>query len=196
MGGFPQDFALLRDRRIIRDLRAEFGDKTFEDMQIPLYMVAADMQAGDKVILESGDIVCAIRASIGIPVIFGPSLLDGKWLMDGGCVDPFPIDVAIRENCDLIIGMGFHNPYSHEIRSFQSYILQTTNIIIDALQKSQLAFDSAVHHSEIVPMILDFEEHVGVFDTHRVPDLVEAGEAEARKHLPYLLKLLEHMRDG
>lgn len=189
--GFPLKFSLFREDPMIDSLREFFGDVSFDQMQIPLQMVAADAQDGSKVILETGDVVAAIRASIAIPILFGPTQLDGKWLVDGGCVDPLPIDVAIKEGDGLILAMGFESPYMPQPDSVMNHIWQMTNITTNSLMKSQFAFYNSVHHDEIVLMLMRFDRPISLFDTDLIPYIIEQGQAEAERHIPYILRLLD-----
>lgn len=190
---FPENFSIFGDKGTFRNLRAHFGNHRIEDLNIPLYIVATDLADGSKVILSEGDLVTAIRASIGIPLIFGPIKYEGRWLLDGGIVDPLPIDIAIKEDCDLIIAMGFETPNQPKVDNFQHHILQVINILENNLTKAQFAFHNIAHHAEIIPIMMDFDFPIGTFDTHLIPQIVEAGEKETEKHLPYIKQVLEQM---
>ncbi len=68
--------------------------KDFDELETPLQVVAADMHSGDQVILHSGDLLKALRASMSIPGLFAPVRHKGRWLVDGGVLDPVPVGVA------------------------------------------------------------------------------------------------------
>jgi len=78
--------ALILDR-----LRTAFGDATFGQAQVPLYLTATDFHTGEQVVFDKGPIVDAVRASIAIPYIFRPWPADGRVLVDGFMSDPMPI---------------------------------------------------------------------------------------------------------
>ncbi len=188
--GFNQRFGLVDDRPIMAGLHEAFGDKTFADTQFPLYLAAADMQTGERVLLNKGRLVDAIRASIAIPILFRPWEVGGRLLIDGGTADPLPVSVAIREQCDIIIAMGFESPYTSHYSSLTHLVSQTTSIMINNLLKSTYAFYNLAHHAEIVPIIPELERRIDLGDAHQIPYLIEKGQQAAETQLPYLRRLL------
>ena len=68
-------------------------------------MVATDLERGQKVVLKSGNIVDALRASMSIPGLFAPARVNNRWLVDGGLVDPVPVSVARAMSADIIIAV-------------------------------------------------------------------------------------------
>jgi NTE family protein len=193
MFGFDSKFGLRKDRQVMKVLREAYGDMQFSDAKIPLYITATDFATGDQVVLESGDVVGAIRASIAIPYIFEPWEIDGKMLIDGFMSDPLPINVAIREGASIIIAIGFESPMQSKITSVGRFSFQLSSIMTNNLLKSRFAFNNLVHHSEVIPIVPKFEQRVRLFDTDKVPYIIEVGERAAEEQLPYLRRLLDSM---
>ena len=81
-------------------------DKTFDDLKIPFSAVATDIKTGAKVILNQGSVIKAVRASISIPGIFTPVKYQDYYLVDGGVVDPVPVDVVQKMGADIIIAVS------------------------------------------------------------------------------------------
>ena len=77
---------------------------TFEDLEIPLKIVAADYWTREEIILESNDLPTAIRASMAVPGVIAPIERDGRVLIDGGVVNPVPYDLW-NDECDLTIAI-------------------------------------------------------------------------------------------
>ena len=77
--------------------------KNFSELKIPVMMVATDLETGQKVVLQSGNILDALRASISIPGLFAPVRVKNHWLVDGGLVDPVPVSVARAVGADIVI---------------------------------------------------------------------------------------------
>lgn len=80
--------------------------KTFDELEIPLKVVAADMYSGDQVVLDSGDLLNALRASMSYPGLFTPVFHKNRWLIDGGVVDPVPVGVARAMGADIVIAVN------------------------------------------------------------------------------------------
>lgn len=110
--------------------------------------------------------------------------------MDGFLSDPLPVGVAIREGADVIIAMGFESPAQTHINSIGRFAFQYSAIMNNNLLKSRFAFHNLAHHSEIIPMIPEFRERIRLFDTGKIPYIIEEGERAAEAQLPYLRELL------
>ena len=87
-----------------REFLAEewYGSKNFNELDIPMRIIAADLVTGEEVIFDSGPVADAVRASISIMGVFKPAHIDGRHLIDGGVVNPVPVSVA-ADKADIII---------------------------------------------------------------------------------------------
>ncbi|WP_395310271.1 patatin-like phospholipase family protein [Mycobacterium sp. AMU20-3851] len=97
---------VLRAGKILDAVRDILGDVTIEDLPIPYTSVATDLIAGKSVWLQHGALDDAIRASIAIPGIFTPHVLDGRLLADGGILDPLPMAPLSAVKADLSIAVS------------------------------------------------------------------------------------------
>ena len=87
----------------------------FDDLPTPYRAVATDILTGDKVVLESGSLVDAMRSTMSIPGIFTPVERNGRILVDGMVVDNLPVDVARDMGADIIIAVTLsHNQATRE----------------------------------------------------------------------------------
>lgn len=185
---FNEHFGLVDDRGVNVALRDLCEEQTFEAMKIPLHLVATDLATGEKVVMSTGPIFDAMRASIAIPLVLRPWRVGGRLLFDGGASDPLPVDVAMREGCDVIIAMGFDNPLV-EPGSALALALQTSSIAINHLLSASYAFNSLAHHAEIIPVIPSFDRPIGLRDAHLMDYIIEQGAIAAEREVPYILKL-------
>jgi NTE family protein len=97
---------VLRAGKILDAVRDMLGDATIESLPIPYTAVATDLIAGKSVWLQHGPVDAAIRASIAIPGIVAPHVLDGRLLADGGILDPLPMAPIAAVNSDLTIAVS------------------------------------------------------------------------------------------
>src|SRR5690606_35692108 len=86
----PVRSSLLNSATLLDLLYPDQVARDFADLQIPLKVVATDLSSQEAAILDSGPLRPAVAASIAIPVLFSPVLIDGKVLVDGGLVNPLP----------------------------------------------------------------------------------------------------------
>jgi NTE family protein len=104
------DFSILSNSAIFKGkgvedfLSREIPARTFEEVEIPLKIVATNFWDRRPVVFESGNLVTAIRASMALPAVFEPVRLNDMVLVDGGAVNPLPYDL-IRPECDLTIAI-------------------------------------------------------------------------------------------
>jgi NTE family protein len=96
---------IIGGKRITGLLHRLLGDITFEDLKLPFRCVATDITTGDEVVLQEGSVLEAVRASISIPVIFSVLKEQGRYLVDGGLVNPVPVNVARQMGADFVIAV-------------------------------------------------------------------------------------------
>lgn len=187
---FTETSSLIDDNVMYERLKNVFGEKTFDDTVFSLHIVATDLYTGERVVISSGKILDAIRASIAIPMIFSPWKVGDQMLVDGAVCDPLPIDVAIQQGSDVIAAVGFEMPTRKRMNSYTAVTTHFNSIYMNNILKSTFAFYNAVHHAEIIPILPNFEKPVGTFDTQQIPYIIEQGERAAEEHIPYIRKLL------
>jgi NTE family protein len=101
---FPRA-GLVTGRRIQQLIQEVVGVQRIEDLAIPFAAVAANLHTGSQVVFTHGVVVDAIRASIAIPGIFVPAQHEGQHLVDGGTINPLPIDVVEAMGADIVIAV-------------------------------------------------------------------------------------------
>ena len=187
---FNESFGLIDDSVINRRFRDGFEGATFAQAHIPLFVTATDLYNGEQVVISEGSIAEAVRASISIPYIFPPYKINGRFMVDGYQSDPLPVGVAIKEGADIIIAMGFESPYQEQITSLMRYNYQISSVTSNNLLKANYAFHNLAHHSEIIPIMPEFKHRIKLFDTDKIPYVIEEGERAAEEQIPYLKELL------
>jgi NTE family protein len=97
---------VLRAEKILDAVRDILGEVTIEELTIPYTAVSTDLLSGKSVWLQRGPVDAAIRASIAIPGVITPHVLDGRLLADGGILDPLPMAPIAAVNADLTIAVS------------------------------------------------------------------------------------------
>jgi NTE family protein len=188
---FDERSGLVDDSVLNSKLKDIMGDKKFSDMKIPFIVVATDMMNGEPVELSEGSLFDSVRASLAIPVIFPPWELNGRLLVDGAASNPLPIDIAIQHGADIVIAMGFSVDYRDRFRSITAVQEQMTSIYMNNILKNSFAFNNLAHHSEIFPIIPEFDGTVSMFDIHKIPHIIEKGKEATLEQIPHIKRLLE-----
>jgi len=161
-----------------------FDSKHFEDMKIPLAVVATDLVSGDPVIFRQGPLVEAIRASCAYPGLFEPIQIGTRCLADGGLVAPVPTLAALQLGAKIVLGVSLGTQDGS--RAAPKNIFQVVARAVSAAQKNQT--DTWERHADLV--IRPDVQTMAWDDFDRVNDAIEAGEAAARSAVPRVQKML------
>ncbi len=106
---FPRSGLLDGNKRLKALFSMHTDAENFSDLGIPVLMVATDLETGSKVVLKSGNLIGALRASMSIPGLFAPARVKDRWLVDGGLVDPVPVGVARALEADVVIAVDLNS---------------------------------------------------------------------------------------
>jgi NTE family protein len=115
--------------------------ENFDDLPIPFRAIAADIQTGEKVALDSGNLAKAIRASMAVPAALAPVPWDGRRLVDGGIASNLPVQTVKDMGADIIIAVDLGQPLSeHELgESLLSIVDQLTAMLVRDNVERELA---------------------------------------------------------
>lgn len=129
---------LLAGDKLEASIKDILGDRTFDDCKIPLAVVTTDIENGEEVIFQKGDLIKVVRASCSWPGIFNPVRIDGRLLSDGGIKHSVPTMIARKLGADycLAIDVGFCVKKAKVENIFQM-ILQSFQITGEELNKYQ-----------------------------------------------------------
>ena len=136
---FPK-YGLVTGSKVQKFLTSLLGEKEIENLNISFAAVATDIITGREIIFNKGNLVEAIRASISIPIVFQPVIWNNIILVDGGLVNPVPIDVARKMGADHIIAVNVLSSKNmpdikHEKKRPNKIDLEKPLEIIPALQR-------------------------------------------------------------
>ena len=137
---------LIKGNKIKKFLEKYLWNKTFQDLKIPLKIIATDIDTWSKIIFTEGSLIEAIRASIGIPGIFIPHKFDHMHLVDGGIMENLPISV-IRENLD-VIAVSVQMPINKRIRIKKSFLFPNGTMISNSYGVLRKMVGIMMHQNE------------------------------------------------
>ncbi|MGI5921190.1 MAG: patatin-like phospholipase family protein [Syntrophomonadaceae bacterium] len=151
--------------------------KDFADTRMPLFIVTTDLVSGQRVVINSGSISEAIRASISIPGVFNPVRKDEMVLVDGAVVDRLPVEVAREQGAEVIIAVDVTFGEGKQV-----VIKNALDVIwasLDIMQKQQ--FDLVSPQADII-----IQPEVGGFssrDFDKSAELIQLGRKAAEEKL-------------
>ena len=133
---------LVKGDRLFNTLRELLGDRCIEDLEINFTAVAVDIERSREVWISKGQVFDAIRASVSIPLLFTPAVVDGRKLIDGGVMNPIPIAPTVGDHTDLVVAINVSGQLSEGIRQArkkprpkedQSVLQERIGIFLDSL---------------------------------------------------------------
>lgn len=163
------------------------GDIEFKDLKIPLRVIATDVITGKEVVIYSGSVAEAVRASISIPVIFTPVKFGNKFLVDGGVVNPVPVNIARNMGAEFIIACnvipepkkrGRNYTKNKSMAKSTKKIDPNTPNIIDVLMHSFYIMQHEIAISKLkkADIIINPEvNHISILEFHKGAEAMAAG---------------------
>lgn len=186
------DFALsteglVKGDRVMKAMKEQVPDVKIEKMPVPFTAVAADLLTGREVVLERGGLYDAIRASISIPSVFKPVHRNGLVLIDGGTVNPLPLNRVRREEGDVLVAVDVSAPFAAPAPKTKVSLNYYKVLIASSeiMQQHITQLMCRLHKPDIlVEMPAD---SYGIFEFYRSKELIEAGRAATRAALERML---------
>ena len=207
---------IFQGETLLRFIRTYIGSREFSDMDIPFACVAADIETGEEVVLKSGRVAEAIRASCGLPIIFVPFHLNGRYLVDGGLINPVPTrlladlgaDVLIAVNLTMPAGDRPHGAHPQKnllerpvslasLRDAATPQLLKNPHIIDVFFNMIYTMEYEVAQSRLEMAHVVLHPDLKGFswtELHRAREIIKAGERAAEEALPRIKALIPALR--
>lgn len=200
-------YGLFSPEKIGRGFEEKFGKFNFEDLKIPLSVVATDFKTGEAVIFDKGPLTPALTASASFPIIFTPYNYQDRLLSDGGLSIPTPVGVVRKMGADIVIGIDVTSKkhlkrlnqspsWHHKIIRFipplhyalgrhpRKTTAQLIDLLLTNLNRSQIL--QSPPDFLLTPEITHFDQ----FSFHQAKQFIKEGERVTEEIIPELKKLL------
>lgn len=124
--------------RLYEFLKLFTGERTFEDLSVPLSVIACDIDTGEEIVLRSGKLYRAIAASMSFPGIHPPIHHDGRFLVDGGLVNKIPVDAAVAMGAQVVIAVDVGASLNARVMTSLDVVVQSQAITSRELVRLKL----------------------------------------------------------
>ena len=169
----------VNSRKVGKLLSKLLGDKTFNDCKIPFCSVAADAVSKDKVYIKEGRLIDAVRASIAIPGIFEPLISDGRILVDGGVVEPVPVEAVKNFDVNFIIAAALNNLEKTKTPDSKLSLFTLIGISLSMMER-----EMSKHYLESADIIIEPSTgNFGVFEFSKALEIINVGREAAKSAL-------------
>ncbi len=184
----PSLKGLMLGKKIQELLRSFIGSADFSELKIPVALVATDILTGEEVVFKNnGDVVDAIRASISIPVVFVPVRVGERTLVDGGVVNPVPVDTVTSLDPRAVpVAVSVIPKVEHK----QAERPTTVDIFLNAfdiMQQRLYEMNKSLARIVIEPDV-SFASGIEFWEARRI---IERGEQAALKAVPDIKRALK-----
>jgi NTE family protein len=153
------------------------GDVRIENSPIPLAIVATDIDTGERVVMRSGRLAPAVRASSCLPGLYAPVAVEGRRLVDGCLVENVPVRAVRELGSDLVVAvnLGFGVPFDR-VRTGVGVVVNALEIAVNSQMREELTEADVL----IEPDVSRFSKVRG----HDRDDIIDAGRRAAEVALP------------
>jgi len=207
---------LLKGEKVIDKMRTFIPDMPIEQMNIPFAAVATDILDEKEVVFRSGSFYEAIRASVAIPTIITPVKYKDTILVDGGVLNPVPIEHVTRSNNDILIVVNLYGERKDKIEKINiiehknqtstklENLVKNISKLISSGDRKSLGYFSLVNASTLAMVHKLAQQNIKIhkpdilinipydssktFDFHKAEKLIEIGENAASKEISNYLK--------
>ncbi|MEX2368571.1 MAG: patatin-like phospholipase family protein [Balneolaceae bacterium] len=159
----------------------------FSEFQIPFSTLATDLETGEAVVFRSGFLPDAIRASISLPSLLIPHVVDGRTLIDGGFIRNLPVTEVLEMGADYVIAIDVSTPLRlvEELNSIATIMNQTMNFRVA---------DNISRQKKLADLVIDIDEldEYSIVDFNQAENFIRIGEQTTRRWMNELQKIAEH----
>jgi len=183
----PPRTGLIRGQRFLRYLQDLYEGVTIEQMDIPFYAVAADVLTGEEIVLDSGSLADAVRASTSMVGVLIPHQIGNRYLIDGGAVNPLPASVLAERGANVIIAsrviptMEEEKEYRRGSRgSGQMALIALVSNFQSIMEREIIQHRQDCVNVMITPRVAAYRPT----DYRRAAELIRLGEEATERALP------------
>lgn len=207
---------LIKGAKLFDFAATSFLDNSFSELDRPFACVATDLATGREIWLREGSVAAAVRASIALPGLFSPQLLDERFLVDGGLVNPVPVSLCRALDAEIVIavdlgmdmlttlqrrngkptlsGGGWRNTVGRWFGSGED--MPVLPSLADVVSNSIAIMQGRISRSRMAGepadvLIAPRLGQLNLLDYHRAGEAVAAGRKATEHALPLLRSLLE-----
>ncbi|QOS99636.1 patatin-like phospholipase family protein [Brevibacterium sp. JNUCC-42] len=180
---------LVAGQKIKEIIRLLTHGKNIEELQIPLAIVATDIETGERVVFTEGPVDTAVRSSIAIPGIFVPERVNGRLLVDGGVIDRVPITVTREMGADLVLAIDVANfDTKMKVSTIFDVIAQTIDVMEREILRHRMLSADLVIRPEV--------GHIGSLSFTQIASIVELGEIAAQMYVDQIKEMIENWEEA
>ncbi|MCK0470644.1 patatin-like phospholipase family protein [Halalkalibacter sp. APA_J-10(15)] len=163
--------------------------KQIEDLNPRMVVVTTDINKGERVLFDKGDVASVVRASIAIPGIFVPEVIEGKTLVDGGVIDRVPVTAVKQMGADITIAVDVsYFKQEAEVETIYDIMVQSMDIMTRELIRAQ--------EIESTVMIRPIVKNANPLAFSEVDALISSGEEATRNQIALIKEAIASWKEN
>ena len=190
---------LLKGRKI-ENLMSEYigGDIDFSELKIPFACVATDIDTGEEIVITTGSVSEALRATISVPGIFSVAKRGDRYLVDGGLTTPVPVETVKQMGADFVIAVNVNlrvtdrlskssekRAQAHKEPNIFHVMMQSIYITTDTVAQNSLADADIVIEPDL--------KGIGAADFQKAGEMILMGQEAAADTIPKIKRKLKEL---
>ena len=189
----PPRSGLIKGNMVLNYFRKWLSDKTFDDLPIPLYIVATDLISGEEIVFDRGPVADAVRASMSVIGILEPAYVSGRFLIDGGSVNPVPTQLLADKGIRIILASNTipsleDRIHRRELRR-EGRLPNVAGILMGAME----IMESEIIKTRMGPVDVLIQPDIaryGTLEYEKVREIIHRGEEAAQTQISAIKQLL------
>jgi NTE family protein len=188
----PPRTGIIKGNMVLNHFRKTLSNKTFDDLTIPMYIIACDLISGEEIVFDRGPVADAVRASMSVIGVLEPAPVAGRFLIDGGSVNPVPTQLLADRGANIILASSVipsleDRLHRRELKR-EGKIPNAIGIIMGAME----IMESEIIRTRMGPVDVLISPNIaryGTFEYDKAREFIQRGEEAARAQLPTIRQL-------
>lgn len=176
-------------KQLYEFLRLFTGERSFEDLSVPLSVVACDIDTGEEVILRSGKLYRAIAASMAFPGVHPPVPIEGRFLVDGGLVNKIPVDAAVAMGAEIVMAVDVGAALNPHVITSLDVLIQSNAITSQELVRLKLELMRQRLGEKFI-IIRPRVDRIRIFQLRQLDLPVQEGERATAEKLSLIKEII------
>jgi NTE family protein len=188
----PPRAGLIKGEKVLEYFRKVLSNKTFDDLSIPMYIIATDLISGEEIVFDRGPVAEAVRASMSVIGVLEPAPVAGRFLIDGGSVNPVPSQLLADRGANIILASNvipsLEDRLNRRELKREGKVPNAFGIIMGAME----IMESEIIRTRMGPVDVLISPNIArysTFEYDKVQELIKRGEEAARAQLSTIRQL-------
>lgn len=189
----PPRSGIIKGNMVLNYFRKWLSNKTFDELKIPLYIIAADLISGEEIVFERGPVAEAVRASMSVIGVLEPAHVADRFLIDGGSVNPVPSQLLADKGMNIVMASSVIPSLEDRLHRREQKREGRPPNVFGILMGAMEIMESEIIKTRMGQVDVLIQPDVARYNTmeyNKVEELIQRGEEAAWLQIPHIRQLL------